>query len=109
MQNGKSAYKCYECSRHRGSSSDERLDNDSHDAADISRLHTTTESAAFESTPPASTDFVRLVNDIVTKFDALTAEVKSLKAETSFMRSEISLLNKRILKRLPLATRPRGT
>ncbi|KAG0424985.1 hypothetical protein HPB47_027828 [Ixodes persulcatus] len=46
---------------------------------------------------------------MATKFDVLTAEVKILKAENRFMRSEISLLNKRILERMPLATRPRGT
>ncbi|KAM7310341.1 hypothetical protein ISCGN_007249 [Ixodes scapularis] len=46
---------------------------------------------------------------MATKFDVLTAEVKSLKAENSFIHSEISLLNKGILERLPLATRPRRT
>ncbi|KAG0433702.1 hypothetical protein HPB47_019672 [Ixodes persulcatus] len=46
---------------------------------------------------------------MATKLYVLTAEVKSLKAENSFMRSENSLLNKRILERLPLASRSEGT
>ncbi|KAM7312421.1 hypothetical protein ISCGN_009326 [Ixodes scapularis] len=109
MQKGKSAYKCYECFRCRGSSWDERLDSDSHDGADISRLRKPTENTASESTPPASTDFVHLLNAMATKFDVLTAEAKSLKVENNFMRSEISLLNKRSFERLPLATRPLRT
>lgn len=111
MQNGKRAYKC---SRHRGSSSDERLDNDSHDAVDILRLRTSTENAA-SGVDATGLNWLCPSSEC---YGHTVAEVKSLKAENNFMRSEISLLNKRILKvprfstflkvSLPLATRPRG-
>ncbi|CAN7980581.1 unnamed protein product [Ixodes pacificus] len=43
------------------------------------------------------------------KLEVLTAEVKSLKSENTFLLSEIGLLNKRVLERLPLAAGPHAS
>ncbi|CAN8032560.1 unnamed protein product [Ixodes persulcatus] len=111
MQSGLSAYKCTECTRRRRTSSNDNpdTDDDRHDRANVSRLCAPSESAANGSTPWETADLVRLLHNMSTKLKVLTAEVKSLKSENTFLRSETGLLNKRVLERQPLAARPHAS
>ncbi|CAN8012169.1 unnamed protein product [Ixodes pacificus] len=111
MQSGLNAYKCTECTRRRRTSSNDNpdTDDDRHDRANVSRLSAPSESAANESAPWETADLVRLLHNMSTQLEVLTAEVKSLKSENNFLRSEIGLLNKTVLERLPLAARPHAS
>ncbi|CAN7980250.1 unnamed protein product [Ixodes pacificus] len=111
MQSGLSAYKCTECTRRRRTSSNDNpdTDDDRHDRANVSRLSHPSESAANGSAPWETADLVRLLHSMSTKLEVLTAEVKSLKSENTFLVSEIGLLNKRVLERLPLAAKPHAS
>lgn len=52
---------------------------------------------------------MRLLNKLSSKVDILTAEVKSLKAENTFMRAEIGLLGRRVLEGLRPAPKPQAS
>ncbi|CAN8026178.1 unnamed protein product [Ixodes persulcatus] len=111
MQSGLSAYKCTECTRRRQTSPNDNpdTDDDRHDRANVSRSSAPSESAANGSAPWEPADLVCVLHNMSTKLEVLTAEVKSVKSENTFLRSEIGLLNKRVLEQLPLAARPHAS
>ncbi|CAN7997314.1 unnamed protein product [Ixodes hexagonus] len=97
--------------RRRRTSSNEKLDTDDDRKApaDVPQFRATLESAATGSAPWETAHFVRLLRNMSAKLDVLTAEVRSLKAENTFLRSEMGLLNKRVLERLPLVAIPQAS
>lgn len=72
----------------------------------MSETEEPTHDAAAGSEAVTERDFVHLLSKISSKLDVLTFEVKCLKADNGFLRSELALLNKRLLERPPLASRP---
>ncbi|KAM7315676.1 hypothetical protein ISCGN_005459 [Ixodes scapularis] len=108
MQSGKSTYKCSDWVRRRRNSSTVLFnhDDDGREEESASKTEDSPHDAAAGSEAVTERDFVRFVSTISSKLEVLTAEIKCLKVENVFSRSEIGVLNKRVLERQPLALRP---
>lgn len=109
MQSGKSAYKCAKCTRRHRTSSNDKHDTEDDEVEHGPQFRASSESGASGSAPWEPSNFARLLLNMSAKLDVLTVEVKCLKAENTFLRSEIGVLNKRVLERLPLAAHPQAS